>query len=197
MNKKIESLITYIKIIIKFDFRAANLIKKFLLLKYEKSLSKETIKFLKLDSSDEKIKNNNDALITLNEYETFLIKFFEGVDSEDRSINYNSKDKKEASKTALKFKMLSELIQILEMYTELSEEWKKARKYCKYKAYNIQTCLNSNLPIIPGGPCENHDKDKEEINEELNKLIKETEEEKRIDALDLAMQGNLKIKIFI
>jgi hypothetical protein len=99
------------------------------------------------------------------------------VDDEDRDTTADV-----TKQTAIKFKLVSELVDVLEQYGAVPDTWNKnsniiinliLEKYCKFKCVDIMKCLNAGTVPKRGNPNEKEKED--DVADELNAMIQENE----------------------
>ena len=140
---------------------------------------KDKLKAEIIDINKIKIEGEKPGKNNIQEYEEFIENMFANVDEEDR-------EKDVTMKTAKSFKMLSELIDVFHFFgDEIPNGWNDKKKYCKFKAVDIAKCLKAGEVPKRGGPNEVKEekekvKEKDEIESELNDIIKEQEYENKI-----------------
>jgi len=67
--------------------------------------------------------------------------------------------------TASKFRLVSEVIDVLEQYGQIPDTWNKNKKYCKFKCVDIIKALNSGQVPKRGSPKEAEDETTKELNQ--------------------------------
>lgn len=88
--------------------------------------------------------SNEELEINLSIYSKYVKRVFDLVNNEDLNgdITY---------KTVKKFIVTADLIEVFEYFNSLDENMLKIQQYFRYKAYNIQNCLNNGINPIRGG----------------------------------------------
>lgn len=140
--------------------------------------NKDKLKSEILDINKIKIEGEKPSKNNIQEFEEFIENLFANVDEEDR-------EKIVTMKTAKSFKMVGELIEVFKFFDNIVPEiWDEKKKYCKFKAIDIAKSLKLGQVPKRGGPNEDLNKNKtekkDEIENELNEIIREQEYEKKV-----------------
>ena len=101
---------------------------------------------------------------TEEEYQEFLNTFFTNLDYEDRHDTVTIK-------TSSKFRLMAGFIDVLTTFGPLSEDMKKCKKYCAFKAVDIFKALKRGEVPKRGGPKEEENPKEKEADDELSKEI--------------------------
>ena len=126
-------------------------------------------KFIKMVTELKEVKgqlNPEELQCTEEDYQEFLNTFFTNLDYEDRHETVTIK-------TSSKFRLMAGFIDVLTTFGPLSEDMKKCKKYCAFKAIDIFKALKRGEIPKRGGPKEENPKEKEtedELSKEIDKM---------------------------
>lgn len=99
------------------------------------------------------------------DYRDFLQTYFQKIDNEDRKGTVTAK-------TVMKFRLMSQFIDVLTQYGPLDDEMKKCKKYCGFKAVDIHKSLKKGEVPRRGGPGEgNQPSEDQALSNELEGMI--------------------------
>jgi len=90
----------------------------------------------------------------------FLTNLFANIDDAERDESQEI-----TMQTASKFRLVSEVIDVLEQYGQIPDTWNKNKKYCKFKCVDIIKALNSGQVPKRGSPKEAEDETTKELNQ--------------------------------
>ena len=124
-------------------------------------------KFIKMVTELKETKGHlqpEDLQCTEEDYQEFLNTFFTNLDYEDRHDTVTIK-------TSSKFRLMAGFIDVLTTFGPLSEDMKKCKKYCAFKAVDIFKALKRGEVPKRGGPKEEENPKEKEADDELSKEI--------------------------
>lgn len=124
-------------------------------------------KFIKMVTELKEVKgtlNPEDHQCTEEEYQEFLNTFFTNLDYEDRHETVTIK-------TSSKFRLMAGFIDVLTTFGPLSDDMKKCKKYCAFKAVDIFKALKRGEVPKRGGPKEEENPKEKDTEDELSKEI--------------------------
>ena len=124
-------------------------------------------KFIKMVTELKETKGHlqpEDLQCTEEDYQEFLNTFFTNLDYEDRHDTVTIK-------TSSKFRLMAGFIDVLTTFGPLSDDMKKCKKYCAFKAVDIFKALKRGEVPKRGGPKEEENSKEKETEDELSKEI--------------------------
>ena len=124
-------------------------------------------KFIKMVTELKETKGHlqpEDLQCTEEDYQEFLNTFFTNLDYEDRHDTVTIK-------TSSKFRLMAGFIDVLTTFGPLSDDMKKCKKYCAFKAVDIFKALKRGEVPKRGGPKEEENPKEKETEDELSKEI--------------------------